>query len=86
VVRHAADRGAKLSIGFNEALDKEKYQGTMNSGKIEDVLNFEEVNPGDVLFMPAGRVHAIGKGVAAAFNSLLILPIVYTTISVRIQP
>lgn len=61
-----ADPGAKLNIGFNEAMDKEKYLEALNSGKIEDVLNFEEVKPGDVLFMPAGRVHAIGKGVVVA--------------------
>jgi len=61
-----ADPGAKLNIGFNEALDKEEYLESLNSGEIEEVLNFEEVSPGDVLFMPAGRVHAIGKGVVVA--------------------
>lgn len=29
-------------------------------------LNFEEVSAGDVFFIPAGRVHAIGKGILLA--------------------
>jgi mannose-6-phosphate isomerase len=30
------------------------------------VLNFEKVTPGDVFFIPAGRIHAIGKGMVLA--------------------
>ena len=31
-----------------------------------DILHFEEVTSGDVFFIPAGRVHAIGKGILLA--------------------
>jgi mannose-6-phosphate isomerase len=34
--------------------------------KLFDLLRYEEVVPGDVFFIPAGRVHAIGKGVLVA--------------------
>ena len=61
-----ADQGAKLNLGFKEELSKEKYLEKFEAGQLMDILNFEEVNAGDVLFMPAGRVHAIGRGVLVA--------------------
>ncbi len=61
-----ADQGAKLNLGFKEELSKEKYLEKFEAGELMDILNFEEVTSGDVLFMPAGRVHAIGKGVLVA--------------------
>lgn len=61
-----ADKGAKLNCGFNQELNKETYQQKLANREIMDVLNFVEVEPGDVFFMPAGRVHAIGAGVMVA--------------------
>lgn len=61
-----ADKGAKLNLGFKEELTKEQYLARFEAGELMDILNFEEVKEGDVLFMPAGRVHAIGRGVMVA--------------------
>ena len=61
-----ADPGAQLISGFNRAIDKEAYLDYFKKGQLEDILNFEEVKAGDVFFMPAGRVHAIGKGIVVA--------------------
>ncbi len=61
-----ADKGAKLNSGFNQEVDKEKYLKSLEEGKLYDILSFEEVNPGDVFFIPAGRVHAIGNGILLA--------------------
>lgn len=58
-----ADEDAELIVGFNEKLDQEKYQQSLKNGKIKEVLNFEKVQKGDVYFMPAGRVHALGPGI-----------------------
>lgn len=58
-----ADKGARLNSGFNQPLDANTYLQKFSSGNLMDILNFEEVRPGDVFFMPAGRVHAIGKGI-----------------------
>ena len=38
----------------------------METGEIMDVLNFNDIHPGDTFFIPAGRVHAIGKGAFVA--------------------
>lgn len=61
-----ADPGARLISGFNREMDKEKYLTHFKNGQLEDILNYEEANAGDVFFMPAGRVHAIGKGIVVA--------------------
>lgn len=61
-----AEPGAQLNLGFKEELNKEQYLAKFESGQLLDILNFEEIKAGDVFFMPAGRVHAIGKGVVVA--------------------
>jgi mannose-6-phosphate isomerase len=61
-----ADQGAKLNSGFNKPLDTNEYLQKLSAGKLMDILNFTEVKAGDVFFMPAGRVHAIGKGILVA--------------------
>lgn len=61
-----ADREATLITGFNQELDRETYLTYFNSGRIVDVLNKESVNAGDTFFIPAGRVHTIGKGILLA--------------------
>lgn len=61
-----ADEGARLTAGFNQAVDRTKYLEYLEKGKLTELLRFEEVNAGDVFFIPAGRVHAIGKGIIVA--------------------
>lgn len=61
-----AAKGAKLANGFNRAVRPEDYKGLVETGEIMDVLNFNDIEKGDVFFIPAGRVHAIGKGAFVA--------------------
>lgn len=61
-----ADPGSSLIAGFNRALDKDTFLEYFQSGRIMDVLNREAVQEGDVFFLPAGRVHTIGKGLLLA--------------------
>ena len=61
-----ADPGAKLISGFNRNMDKAGYLNYLRNGQLEKILNYEEVKAGDVFFIPAGRVHAIGKGIVVA--------------------
>lgn len=61
-----AEKGALINSGFNQDVNREKYLKYMEEGKLRDLLLYEEVDPGDVFFIPAGRVHAIGKGVLVA--------------------
>ena len=57
-----ADDDATLNSGFNRPLTREQYLEYFNQGKLMDILNLEKVYADDVYFLPAGRVHYIGKG------------------------
>jgi mannose-6-phosphate isomerase len=59
-----ADPGARLAIGFREAITPERLRDASLSGEIEHLLNWFEVQAGDAFFIPAGTVHAIGGGLA----------------------
>lgn len=61
-----ADDKATLISGFNQDVNEEIYVEKLNSGNINDILNKEEVSAGDIFFLPAGRVHTIGKGLLIA--------------------
>ena len=61
-----ADPGSTLIAGFNKELTEQEYLDKFNSGHLTDVLNKEDVQAGDVFFLPAGRVHTIGKGLLIA--------------------
>jgi mannose-6-phosphate isomerase len=61
-----ADPGAELNSGFNREVTKEEYVKAVADNTITDLLNIEEAQPGDVFFLPAGRVHYIGKGLLLA--------------------
>ena len=61
-----ADEGASLISGFNQPMSREKYLQYFEEGKLMDILNRESVQDDDVFFLPAGRVHTIGKGLLLA--------------------
>lgn len=56
--------GAKIALGLREAVTAEKLREASLSGEIMDLLNWIEVQPGEMYFAPAGTVHAIGAGIA----------------------
>jgi mannose-6-phosphate isomerase len=58
-----ADEGATLYTGFNRQMDKDSYLKNFNEGTLLDILNIENVYADDVFFIPAGRIHTIGKGI-----------------------
>ncbi len=61
-----AEEGALINSGFNQYVDREKYLQYLNAGKLTDLLHYDKAEVGDVFFIPAGRVHAIGKGCLVA--------------------
>ncbi len=61
-----ADPGAKLIVGFNRDVTKEEYVKSLEEDKLLDLLNYEEVAPGDTFFINTGKIHAIGGGVLLA--------------------
>ncbi len=61
-----AEENAELISGFSEKINKEQYQQHLDNKTLKSVMNFEKVKSGDVYYMPAGRVHALGPGVLLA--------------------
>ncbi len=61
-----ADKGSELIVGFNQEIEKEQYLAKLKEGKLESILNSTPVKEGSCFFIPAGRVHAIGKGILLA--------------------
>ena len=57
-----ADRGAHLKAGFSQKITPEEYERRVADNTLTDVLCDYAVQPGDLFFLPAGRVHAICAG------------------------
>ena len=62
----AADQGAKLISGFAEQITPKEYKERVYNGTFADVLQTCAIKPGDVFYVPAGRVHGIGAGAFVA--------------------
>ena len=52
----------ELAVGFKETLTRERFRNSIESGEIEDLLDWRKVKRGETIFVPAGTVHAIGAG------------------------
>jgi mannose-6-phosphate isomerase len=61
-----AERNAEIIVGFNREVTKESYLKHLNSKSLLSILNTEKTLPGDVFFLPWGRIHAIGSGILLA--------------------
>ena len=57
----AAD-GACLYSGFSKEITPEQYVQSLEDDSFMNYLQKHDVKAGDVFFLPAGRVHAIGAG------------------------
>ena len=57
-----ADDGAELICGLAGGVGSEEFERAMREGDMGDCLNRIPVKEGDVMFVPSGRVHAIGAG------------------------
>lgn len=61
-----ADKDAHLKSGLTKSITPDEYCHLVAEDKITDVLEDYKVSPGDVFFLPAGRIHAIGAGTFVA--------------------
>ena len=62
----AADKGAKLISGFAKEITPKEYKERVHDGTFAEVLQTCNIQPGDVFYVPAGRVHGIGAGAFVA--------------------
>jgi mannose-6-phosphate isomerase len=57
-----SDPDSTIITGFNQEMSRQKYLDHFKDKKLMQILNQEQSQPGDVFFIPAGRVHTLGKG------------------------
>ena len=57
-----AEPGAKIVYGVRRPVSREEFRRAAEAGELEDYLNFVPVEPGDVIYVPAGTIHALGPG------------------------
>lgn len=65
VVLHA-EPGAELIYGFTRGVTREIYAQNVAEGRGADGLHRMKVKAGDVIFSPAGTIHALGPGIMVA--------------------
>lgn len=58
----SAEPGAKLIAGVKPGVTRERFASSLRDGTCLDLLNALPVKSGDAINIPAGLVHAIGKG------------------------
>lgn len=77
------EEGAGIYCGFKQDMTREQVQEALTDGSILSLLNWIPVENGKAYYIPAGTVHAIGKGVSSVkFSKVPTVPIVCTTITV----
>jgi mannose-6-phosphate isomerase len=54
--------GAEVYAGFHRGTTRASFEQALVNGHAADTLHKIAVEPGDALFLPSGRCHAIGKG------------------------
>ncbi len=57
-----AEEGAGIYLGFNRDVTEAEYREAIEKNTLTELLNFYKVKAGECYFIPAGTIHAIGKG------------------------
>jgi mannose-6-phosphate isomerase len=58
----AANPDAEVFVGFREPITRDTFEEKLRNGTVIDYIHKIAVQSGDAIFLPAGRVHAIGAG------------------------
>ena len=58
----AAEPDSTIALGPRQALSRERLRQAALDGSIEQLLDWRPVRAGDVIYSPAGTIHAIGAG------------------------
>lgn len=61
-----AEAGSYLLIGPKHTISKEEFSESIRDHSLPDLLHKQYVRPGDAYLIPAGTIHAIGKGILLA--------------------
>ena len=56
------DPGSKLYVGLKEGVTRGDFEKAVAEGTVADLVHAIEPQPGESIFIPSGRLHAIGAG------------------------
>uniref|UniRef100_UPI003101615E class I mannose-6-phosphate isomerase n=1 Tax=Neorhizobium sp. EC2-8 TaxID=3129230 RepID=UPI003101615E len=62
----SAEDGAQVAIGLKQPLTQPELRSAIADGSIADLVKWQAAEVGDVFFIPAGTIHAIGAGLVIA--------------------
>ena len=57
---------AKVALGLKQRMTPRQLSAAVDDGSIADLVEWKAVSPGDVIYVPAGTIHAIGAGLVIA--------------------
>ena len=57
---------AKVALGLKRRMTPRQLSAAVDDGSIADLVEWKAVSPGDVIYVPAGTIHAIGAGLVIA--------------------
>jgi mannose-6-phosphate isomerase len=57
-----ADPGAKLYVGLKQGVTRANFEQAITNGTVEQCVHAITPVPGESIFIPSGRLHAIGAG------------------------
>ena len=58
----ACEPGAKLYVGLKAGVTRDQFEKSITTGTVADCVHSLVPRPGDSIFIPSGRLHAIGAG------------------------
>ncbi len=61
-----ADSDSLIYVGFKTGIDQNTYLSALKEGRLNELMQQIKVKAGDTIYIPAGTVHAIGKGILLA--------------------
>jgi mannose-6-phosphate isomerase len=62
----SAEPGARVGVGLERRVTPQQLRASIRDGSIVDLVHWRPVEKGDVIFIPAGTIHAIGAGIVLA--------------------
>jgi mannose-6-phosphate isomerase len=62
----SAEPGAQVGVGLNRRVTPQELRAAITNGSIADLVQWRPVAKGDVIYIPAGTIHALGAGIVLA--------------------
>ena len=57
---------ARVAVGLKRRLSPDELRASIRNGSIADLVQWRPVIKGDIVYVPAGTIHAIGAGIVLA--------------------